>query len=561
MTRVGLLIALATMLGCTAEIGGIASENHDDPWLADDAWPAGDESLGGLRRVDCDASASDVAGPRLLRRLTGAQITRVVREGLGLDAGAFPGHALPPDAAAPNGFTNSADRLVVNETFAGRLRDMALDVGALVSEEPHRSRLLPCASGGGRACAETYLETIGRRLYRRPLTGEERARYLALFDDLSDDEGIATFIHYATAAMLQSPHVVYRLELGTGSGDRYVLDGYERATALAFAFTGGPPDDAMLDAAARDDFDTEEGLIAAARTLLTDADDDEAARAFVDGFAHQWLGVAALPNLARDASLYPGFDAAVKASMAAELRAYLEAILLERGGGIEELLTGETTFLDGTLSSFYGFGDVAGDAFVEVDRPETFGLGLLSLGAIQTTRASANSTSPTLRGKFVRTRILCGDVPDPPPTVGDVPEPTPATTTRERYEDLHANTPVCAGCHEQMDPIGFGFESLDAVGRYRAEENGFPIDATGYVLPNEGNDGDTRTFDGPHELATTLAAMPEAEACFAAFLGAHVYGLPEQDTRCMLRGVAPESASLDDLVLALVRARHFQERR
>jgi hypothetical protein len=514
----------------------------------------------------CVAGVCEVPGPRLLRRLTTAQVETTVRAVFGLGSADWRGHALPPDAAASNGFTNNADRLVVNETFAARLRDMAEGVGAVVGAEPHLSRILPCAALGDRACAETYLDTVGRRVFRRSLTAAEKGRYLALYDDAITSEPFGTWVKWATMALLESPYAVYRSELGEETEDgTYRLTPEEVATALAFTYTGAPPDDTLLARAESGGLDEPEAIRAAATALAFDGDTlRPAAEAMLIDFVEGWLGLSGLPNLVRDAAMFPGFDAAVKASMEEELRAFVRDVLITKGGGVDELLTAPYTFLDPTLAAFYGFGAPTGAGFEEVARPAGWGVGLLALGAVQTVHAHVNSTSPTKRGHLVRARLLCHEVPPPPATVGPIPEPTEALTTRERYESIHAAEKACASCHHLMDPIGFGFEGLDAVGRFRESENGFLIDATGYIA-DESEETPDVAFDGPDELAHDLAEDPNVHRCFAAFLASDAYGLLQEDTRCLVSSPADAFArgelTVADLLVALATTPHFLERR
>ncbi len=558
-----LLGALVVVAGCQGVIG----DTSDGPdFTRDPDGNGGGDGEGGGAKGLCVADESDVPGPRMLRRLTTTQVEVTVRAIFGLTTDDWSGHALPPDAAASNGFTNNADRLVVNDTFAARLRDMGEDVGEIVSVEPHLSRVLPCAPAADRACAETYLDTIGRRVYRRALTAAEKARYLALYDDVTSTEPFGAWVKWATMALLQSPHAIYRSELGeVAGGEAYRLTPDEVATALAFTYTGAPPDGALLDRAASGGLDDPDAIRAAATELAFDGDTlRPAAEAMRLDFVERWLGLSGRQNLVRDATMFPGFDATVKASMEAELRAFVRDVLIAKQGGVDELLTAPYTFLDPTLAAFYGFGAPSGAGFAEVARPEGWGVGLLALGAVQTVHAHVNSTSPTKRGHLVRSRLLCEDIPPPPATITPIPEPSAAATTRQRYEEMHATESVCADCHHLMDPVGFGFEGLDAVGRFRATENGVPIDATGYLADMAGEAPEI-PFDGPDELAHDLAEDPAVHRCFAAVLASDAYGLLQEDTRCMVSTPADAFArgelTVGDLLVELATTPHFLERR
>jgi hypothetical protein len=510
----------------------------------------------GPRGICADGDA-DVAGPRLLRRLTSHELTASVRATFGLDPAEWAGPAVPADAAAQNGFTNNVDRLRVDEAYARGLLATAEAVAQAVVQPATLARVLPCAATGDAACAQRYLDTVGRRLYRRPLTDEERGRYLALHAELAGD-GFASWVRWATVALLQSPHFLYRSELGDPDGDGYRLTGYEVATALAFALTGAPPTDALLDRAGAGGLDTAEGLAAAARELALDPATGAARpglREVIFAFADQWLGLSKLPNLLKSPESFPGFTPDVRDAMSREIRGFLAHVLFDEGGGVAELLTSPVSVVDPVLAGYYGWGGGPG----AVARPEGWGIGLLAQGSLLTIRAGNQHTSPTQRGLVVRERLLCSDMPAPPPIVGDLPPATGGETTRDRYQE-HAENPACAGCHQYMDPIGFAFEHLDATGRYRASEGPFPIDARGAIVGL----GEDLPIDGPRELAEALAGLPETAVCVGSFLASHAYGLDHHDTSCLVTSLGEALAAgelgLVDFYVALATTRHFTRR-
>lgn len=498
----------------------------------------------------CASGAADVAGPRLLRRMTSVELGATIRQAFGLSTAEWAGPAVPADAAGKNGLTNNVDRLIVDDAYARGLLVTAEQVADAVVAPATLARVLPCASAGGAACARTFLDTVGRRLYRRPLTEAEAARYLALHDRIAAEADFATWVRWATVAIVQSPHVVYRSELGEPDGDGYRLTGYERATALAFTLTGAPPDDALLDRAARGELDTADGLAAAARDLAA----GEALRGVFLAFADQWLGLSQLGNLVKSPTAFPGFGPAIRDAMRAETEAFLDHVVFGERGGVRELLTSPTTFVDPTLAGFYGWGGAGATT-----RPAGWGVGLLAQGSLLTINAGNEHTSPTQRGLLVRERLLCTEMPPPPPVVADIPPPTGNETTRERYE-AHFGHEACAGCHLQMDPIGFTFEHLDAAGRYRETEGPFAIDDSGAIhgvaAPIE--------VEGPVELAEALAATPEVAECVAAYVASHAYGLDHHDTSCLVTSLAGDLAAgelgIADLYLGLVATPHFTRR-
>src|SRR5262249_7272502 len=204
-------------------------------------------------------------------------------------------------------------------------------------------------------------------------------------------------------------------------------------------------------------------------------------------FADQWLRLTGLSNLQKDAMLFPDFTTQVQNAINEETRQFLSAVFLEDRGNVKTLLTAPYTFVDPTLSRYYGFGTPMGTTFTRTMRPATWGVGLLSQGSILSVQANGLSSSPTRRGHMVRTRLLCRVIGPPPKVVDPIPPPTDAQTTRQRYEMLHGN-PGCKACHNLMDPIGFAFEHLDGAGRFRATEGRFDIDDTGAVSGTSAGD-------------------------------------------------------------------------
>lgn len=540
------LVLLGLGAGCVGHI--------TDPDGGDDVRPDDPRNL-------CESGEADIAGPRLLRRLTTAEYTASIRAAFGLPSGEWAGPALPADPAARDGFTNNVDRLLVDESYARALQITAESVADAVIAPARLGAVLPCATAGGRTCATTYLDTVGRRVYRRPLTDEERGRYLALFDRVSARDDFKTWVRWATVAMLSSPNFVYRSELGDKDGDTYRLTGYELATALAFSLTGAPPTDALLDRAASGAIDTPAGIATVARELAVDPATGKARmamRGVFRGFTEQWLGLSSLANLVKSPESFPGFTSDVRASMGRETAAFFDHVVFDQGGDVADLLTSPVSVVEPSLASYYGWTGV-GAGTGPTMRPDGWGVGLLAQGSLLAINAGNAFTSPTQRGVLVRERLLCADMPPPPPVVGDLPPPTGAQTTRQRYEQ-HTGNPSCSGCHALMDPIGFAFEHLDATGKYRETENGFTIDTGGRIA---GLDEEI-TVNGPVELATALASRPEPATCMAAFMAASAYGLDHHDSQCLVSSLADQLArgelSIVDYYIALTSTQHFSRR-
>ncbi len=512
-----------------------------------------------------DTGMAEVTGRRVLRRLTAPEYEATVRAAFGLTPADWKGVTLPPDPASLEGFTNNVDRLSVGPEFARGSMETAVAVAKLVANQPHLSRLLPCGTGAGQAltmqpCAQQFVTTYGPKLFRRPLTQAEITRYVGLLSTVGRID-FKIFVHWATLTMLQSPHVVYRSELGKAEGGRFRLTPYEVASALSYTFTGGPPDATLMMAAAGNRLSTPEQIEAAARALVFDAGGQiqPAFRQVMLKFADDWMGLSSLSNLQKDKATYPDFTPEIQEALTEETRRFLSSVIFDEKGTPASLLTAPYTFMNDRLARYYGLPGASAD-YARLPRPGNMGVGLLAQGSLLAVESHNVSTSPTKRGYFVRTRVMCGIVPPPPPVVGDLPAPSGAETTRQRYEDIHLADVSCKACHKMFDPIGFAFEHLDATGRYRELEGRFPIDDSGVLTETSAGD---IPFRGPTELANAVARLPEVSDCMASFMAAYAFGVSQSNASCLVRTAAQElrgGMSLVDFYIRMSRSEHFRTR-
>ncbi|HEX2876123.1 MAG TPA: DUF1592 domain-containing protein [Polyangiaceae bacterium] len=567
-----LLVVASAVAGCTANIdgtaerpGGTSGSNPDSPGSAGSTSttpPVVDPNQPPTAQVACASTDAQTIGHRALRRLTNAELEATIRATFGLDATAWTGVNLPSDAGSHDGFTNNVDSLTVSPDYAKGTLDGAKKLATQISGDALLSKLAPCASAGDRACAETFVSALGTKLYRRPLSPSEKTRYLALYDKITAKEDFKSFAYWAVTAMLQSPNLIYRSEVGEPDGSgHFKLTAHEIATELAYAFTGGPPSATLTELAAANQLSTPEQIEAAARALVFDGQAVKPAfRDVVLHFANQWLGLGGLSNLKKDAVLYPDFSADVQESMAEETRRFFSAVVLEEKGNVQSLLTAPYTYVDSALAQYYGFGAASGGDFARVTRPANWGVGLLAQGSLLAVQANSLTTSPTRRGYLVRTKLLCGVVPPPPAVVGPIPEPTATQTTRQRYELVHEANPSCGGCHALMDHIGFALEHLDSAGRYRETENSFAIDDSGTVSGT--SQGDVK-IKGASELATTLSKLPEVSDCVSSYVAAYTLGVNHESAACLVSDAASElrgGKSLLDFYVGIARSPHFRSR-
>jgi hypothetical protein len=328
-------------------------------------------------------------------------------------------------------------------------------------------------------------------------------------------------VELAIRGMLASPSFLYRSEVGERAPDgTFKLTGYEVATALSYFFWSTTPDDQLLEAARTGLLDRPEGIDAQARRLLG----DPRSRPAVANFFREWLSTSGFQFTDKDTAIYPAFNDKVRNAMIAEADAFVSHVTFDAGGTFKDLFTADYVFANDVLAAFYGLPPLIGPELRKVPAGSARG-GLLTLGALLGTHAHSNESSPVKRGVFVRQRLLCQTLPQPPQNLMIAPPGLdPRLTTRARFS-RHSSDPACASCHQFIDDLGFGFERYDGVGAYRAEEAGQPVDASGRLRAVEAlTDDTTAPFDGPLQLAALLAQSPNAQACLPRQLFRYVRG-------------------------------------
>jgi hypothetical protein len=470
-----------------------------------------------------------------MRRLTAAEYANTVRDLLGVVVDEA---ELPPDERNA-GFrenTSPVSRAQVERYGdAARAIASAVDVGGLLS------------CGPSRECAEEVLVAVTERAYRRPLTGDERTSVVNLYvvgseaaAGLDTAVTVEAGVRLALEGALQAPQFLYRVEAPPPDDGQLVpLDGYEIATRLSYLFWQTMPDAALLAAASRGDLDTVEGVRREAERLL----EDDRARATYRAFTLEWLALDGSPLVVKDPGRFPDFDTELADAALMETALVGEHAFLT--GRIDTLLHGRLSFQDPALRALYGSveaGDPLPDGF---DLPTGFAPvrvdanrgGVATHASVLMTRSRSADTAPVQRGAFFLRSLLCVDLPDPPPSVAAEPlMPDPSASTREQHA-RHSADPACAGCHQQIDPVGFAFESFDAIGRYRDhDEQGRPIDTSGAVTLDGAS---PLAFADLAQLSDDLAREGWFDRCAVRHLARFAWGRRETAAeRCFLDGLA-----------------------
>lgn len=415
-------------------------------------------------------------------------------------------------------------------------------VAGIFADPERREALVGCVpESAADACVVGFVERFGRRAWRRPLDADERALWLSVSEGLGGDDpwlGLAT----VTAGLLQSPTALYRVELGVEDPDRpgeWLLTGYEVATRMSLLLWNGPPDDVLLDAAAAGELDTATGRRSHAERMLADPRAEEA----IEAFFIEYLDLGRLDNAAPDPVQFPTFSEPLREAMRAEVLLLVDDLVNRRDTDVRQLFYEKRAYVNSTLAAHYGLpaDGLSALSYAPVELPEDGPrAGILGLGAFLTMNARPVATSPTLRGKYIVERVLCGTVPPPPDDVDTVLEEggEEAETLREAL-DQHRDDPACNGCHQIMDPPGYLFENFDPVGSWRDEDNGHPIDASGELAGVE--------LDGAGELGRALADNPAVGACMVKQLFRHAHARLDTET---------DDVTLDQLTAGFVDSGH-----
>jgi hypothetical protein len=365
----------------------------------------------------------------------------------------------------------------------------------------------PPASGASTACEQQIIDKVGTKAYRRPLTDLEHADMTKLFDAGVREKDFSTGVEWFITGLLQSPYFVYQVvrpDAAEVVGQARPLSGYEYATRLAYFIWDGPPDDALLAAAATNDFLDPLKRDQQIARMLSDA-------RFTRGltqFYSRWLNLNAFGEAARDV---PEFNETVVNDLSTSLLMTATELYKAESPNISSLFSGDSYFLNDGLRKFYGLSG-SGSGFTATPMTGQSRRGLMTHPALMALLARPNETFPIGRGLFLLRKILCQEIAPPQGlTIPPQPPLQDGVSTRERLE-MHTAAPLCQSCHSMINPAGFALESFDEVGRYRTQDHGRPVDTSGSLSLGKDIDGAFATGD---ELIAKLAQSQSVRACFA----------------------------------------------
>jgi Protein of unknown function (DUF1592)/Protein of unknown function (DUF1588)/Protein of unknown function (DUF1587)/Protein of unknown function (DUF1585)/Protein of unknown function (DUF1595)/Ca-dependent carbohydrate-binding module xylan-binding len=464
---------------------------------------------------------------------------------------------LPPERRDRN-LTLESIEIQIPEDVQKRItkRDLPFSHRKLIIDSPDNT-----SDAEWERAAKAVLGPLARRAFRRPVTDTEVQRLVVLSkrakaQKLSFEKGI----QLALQALLVSPNFLFRPEPDAKPDDpeyRRALNDHELATRLSYFLWSSLPDDELLGLADQKKLQNPQVLLAQARRMLK----DPRSRALADNFAGQWLQLRKVGVAQPDRVRFPKFSEPLRVAMRTEAELFFTGIVQE-DRSILEFLDADYTYLNEPLAKFYDNNSVQGEEFRRISLAPGQRGGVLSMAAVLTLTSNPNRTSPVKRGKWVLDNLLGTPPPPPPPNVPELDQPgkpIEAETLRKRLE-IHRTNPACASCHTQMDAIGLALENYDAIGRWRADDDGKPIDVSG-VLP------DGSKFNGPRELKKVLLskkslftkAMTERLLTYA--LGRGIERSDKCNLDTMAKSVETKGYKFSALVEAVITSKPFRERR
>lgn len=408
---------------------------------------------------------------------------------------------LPSDGSGGEGFDTTGDSLFTSPLHV----ESYLSIAGWVVEQAFATSDFP-----SRAAAEAEVARLARRVWRSPVSSEDLVRLMQLYDaglerGLTSQQAVAQTVQ----ALLMSPRFLFVVEQESPQGGVQRLSPHELAMRLALFIWSSVPDEELLKHADSGALYENEVLLTQVRRMLADPRADRLG----ENFGLQWLGLADLERkIQPDSEVYPEFDAAIVADMRREAVLLIVNVFRE-DRSLLELIDSTSVIINERLARLYGLAESEAwlnrphadpDSWHRIPAPAGERGGVITLGAVLASTSYPRRTSPVLRGQWLLAEVLGAHVPPPPPGVPALEETTgnlTAKTMRERLE-VHRENPQCASCHNLMDPLGFGLENYDGLGRWRQLDNGLPIDASG-TTPNG------QLFSGPGELKKVVLSRQD----------------------------------------------------
>ncbi len=434
-----------------------------------------------------------------------------------------------------------------------------------VIDTPSRRKVMicePASSSDELDCARQIFANLSKQAFRRPVTETDLEAPLRFFAAGREQGGFDEGIKNGMMAIFTSPKFLFRTEIPPADaepGEVITISDLELASRLAFFLWSSPPDQELIDLAARDELSNNRVLANQVERMLKDS----RAEAMVENFVFQWLRLRDLESVDPDPEIYPTYNNGLLVAFRDEIRLFASSIFSENRS-IVDLITADFTFLNEDLAMHYGISNVKGDHFRRVELKQEERFGLLGKGGVLMVTSYANRTTPVIRGAYIMENFQGVPPATPPPNVEAFPETpegaTVALTVRERLE-VHRDNPSCAGCHDVMDPLGLALENFTAIGQWRdrdSDAGNIPIDASGQLA-------DGTPLNGVNDLRESLVERPEqfvqtfTEKLMTYSLGRSVEHHDMPAVRSIVRSAADSNFSFSSIVMGIINSDQFRK--
>ncbi len=433
-------------------------------------------------------------------------------------------------------------------------------------DTPARARIFSCqptSAADEPACAERILSALARRAYRGFDTEADISTLMRFYEEGVANGGFEAGIQMALQRMLMDPKFIYRYELepeNVAEGELYELDDLALASRLSFFLWSTMPDDELLRLAEENQLSRPEVLEAQVKRMIA----DPRSQAFTENFAGQWLALRGLDGHQPVVDAFPDFDDNLRQALRREVEMFFDSILREGHTAID-LLTADYTFVNDRLAKHYGIPGIQGSYFRRVELGDGFENrhGLLGKASILTTSSQPGRTSPSIRGDWILSHLIGVPPPPPPPSVPELEaseddfSAEAGTPTLRQMLERHRDNPACTSCHLLMDPFGFAMEPFDAIGRYRTQENGQPINASDVMY-------DGTPINGPADLRAFMVKLSDqfvlnlSEKLLTYAVGRGMTYRDMPIVRQVVRDAAAEDYRLDAMITAVVKSNAFR---
>ena len=503
-------------------------------------------------------------GPFVIRRLTKTEYANTLHDLYGVDPTIADSL---PDEVVGEGFLNSISALQ-SEQFLDIANKVVTQVVASEGQAPSavQARLfseVPPEDTDLHKAARGIARSLARDAYRRPANDAELDVLVDVYDlGRKNNLNHMAALGLMLKALLVSPQFLFITPAGEPETKKSIvpLDNYQLASRLSYLLWSAPPDAELAALTDKGELHKPEILRAQVERLLK----DPRSRALFDGFGAQWLGINKLARQVFDPKRFPQMTSTLRTSMMEEARLFFGSIVSENQS-VVRFVDSDYTFLNEPLAKVYGIGlSVRGPKMQRVKLTNSNRGGILGMPATLATTSFPNRTSPVNRGVWVLEQILGERVPPPPADIPELEEQdtkeVKGLTLRQRTE-LHQSEATCRNCHKILDPIGFGLENFDAIGRWRDKND------EGLAIDSAGNLPDGKTFSSPAELKGLLAkreadlARNLTERLMAYALGRQLGGYDDVVIDKIMVKVAKDNYRMRSIITEVIASYLFTHRR